>query len=180
MAAVAYLEPRTELEHAPIRVAFTVDEEGERRRRTSTSSASGRRTRTRSTAPSSTARDRPERSTPSRRDVTIRGRLGAPRHGEGTARKRESKLAADLIAALPRDGLSPETTEEREGFVHSDEASPASAEEATDRVHRPRPRRRADAEHVALLRRLADEVCEREPRARRSSARRSSTGTWAR
>ena len=28
------------------------------------------------------------------------------------------KLAADFVAALPRDDLSPETTEEREGFVH--------------------------------------------------------------
>ena len=28
------------------------------------------------------------------------------------------KLAADFVAALPRDGLSPETTEGREGFVH--------------------------------------------------------------
>ena len=28
------------------------------------------------------------------------------------------KLAADFVAALPRDTLSPETTEGREGFVH--------------------------------------------------------------
>ena len=28
------------------------------------------------------------------------------------------KLLADIVAALPRDALSPETTEEREGFVH--------------------------------------------------------------
>jgi len=28
------------------------------------------------------------------------------------------KVAADFIAALPRDGMSPETTENREGFVH--------------------------------------------------------------
>ena len=28
------------------------------------------------------------------------------------------KLAAHFVARLPRDALSPETTEEREGFVH--------------------------------------------------------------
>ena len=39
----------------------------------------------------------------------------------GTAKGRlvnALKLLADVIAALPREGLSPETTEDREGFVH--------------------------------------------------------------
>src|SRR5207344_806772 len=40
------------------------------------------------------------------------------------------KLVADIVAALPRDTLSPETTEEREGFVHPARIT-GSATEAT-------------------------------------------------
>jgi tripeptide aminopeptidase len=40
------------------------------------------------------------------------------------------KAAADFVTALPRDRLSPETTEGREGFVHPDEIS-GNVEEVT-------------------------------------------------
>ena len=95
--------------------------------------------------------------------ITIRGRSTHP----GTAKGQlvnAAKLAADLIAALPRDGRSPETTEEREGFVHPTKIS-AGAEEATiEFIVRDHDAAKMQ-EHVALLRRLADEVKEREPRA---------------
>ena len=52
------------------------------------------------------------------------------------------KLAARFVASLPRDTLSPETTEGREGFVHPYEIEGGA--EAVDRdADRARPRRRA-------------------------------------
>ena len=76
------------------------------------------------------------------------------------------RLAARIVAALPSDTLTPETTEEREGFIHP------------LRDHR---RRRSGARcasilrdfdedalerHRGLLERTAQEVVDAEPRAR--------------
>ena len=62
----------------------------------------------------------------------------------GTAKGRlvnALKLLADVIAALPRERLSPETTEDREGFVHPERLDGHRV--ARDPLaHRPRPRRR--------------------------------------
>jgi len=76
-----------------------------------------------------------------------------------------ARLAARILAALPADRLTPETTADREGFIHPYEVS-ASAGRAVvraivrdfddDLLH----------EHVALLTRTAAEVVAAEPRAR--------------
>ena len=95
--------------------------------------------------------------------MTIRGRSTHP----GTAKGQlvnAIKLAADLVAGLPRDALSPETTEEREGFVHPTRISGGAEEALVEFIVRDHDAAKMD-EHVALIRRLADEVCEREPRA---------------
>ena len=47
----------------------------------------------------------------------IRGRGAHPGSAKGKL-VNAVKLAADLVASLPRDSLSPETTDGREGFVH--------------------------------------------------------------
>src|SRR6185503_9215067 len=95
--------------------------------------------------------------------ITIRGRSTHP----GTAKGQlvnAAKLAADFVAGLPRDGRSPETTEEREGFVHPTKIA-AGAEEATiEFIVRDHDAAKMQ-EHVALLRGLADDLKEREPRA---------------
>jgi len=96
--------------------------------------------------------------------VTIRGRSFHP----GTAKGKlvnAIKLAADLVAALPRDSLSPETTEGREGFVHPAGIQGTTEEARLRFIVRDHDDERL-AEHVAVLRRLADDVAEREPRAR--------------
>ncbi len=54
--------------------------------------------------------------------VIIEGRSEHP----GTAKGKlvnAVKLAADFVAAFPRDELSPETTEGREGFIHPTRSS---------------------------------------------------------
>ena len=96
--------------------------------------------------------------------VLIRGRGAHP----GTAKGKlvnAVKLAADFVASLPPDSLSPETTEDREGFVHPTRVA-ASAEEASVTLI---VRDHDDAlleQHTELVRGLAAAVEEREPRAR--------------
>ena len=162
MAAVAYLKRNPDLEHAPIRVSFTVDEEvaggaehldlerfGAKYAYTLDGSELGE--------------IEAETFNASKVTITIRGRSTHP----GTAKGQlvnAVKLAADLIAALPRDSRSPETTEEREGFVHPTKISGGAEEAAIEFIVRDHEAAKMD-EHVALLRRLADDVKEREPRA---------------
>ena len=178
MAAVAYLKRHPELEHAPIRVCFTVDEEvaggadhldierfGARYAYTLDGAELGEIEAETFNAAKVTSRSAAARRTPG----TAKGQL-----------VNAVKLAADFVAALPRDALSPETTEEREGFVHptkivgrrrGDDASSSSSATttrrrwpSTSRCSAGSPTRSASAS-----------------RARRSRfARRSSTGTWAR
>jgi tripeptide aminopeptidase len=162
MAAVAYLKRNPDIEHAPIRVAFTVDEEvaggaehldlerfGAKYAYTLDGAELGEM--------------EAETFNASKVTLTIRGRSTHP----GTAKGQlvnAVKLAADLIAALPRDGLSPETTEEREGFVHPTKISGGAEQASIEFIVRDHDAAKMD-EHVALLRRLADELKEREPRA---------------
>jgi tripeptide aminopeptidase len=75
-----------------------------------------------------------------------------------------ARLAGQLLAALPPE-LTPESTSDREGFIHPYEVT-ASARKAVIRTIA----RDFDDEllerHVALLRRIAEEVVASEPRAR--------------
>ena len=162
MAAVAYLKRHPELEHAPIRVCFTVDEEvaggadhleierfGARYAYTLDGAELGE--------------IEAETFNASKVTVTIRGRSTHP----GTAKGQlvnAIKLAADLVSGLPRDELSPETTEEREGFVHPTRFAGGAEEAVVEFIVRDHDAAKM-TEHVALIRRLADEVREREPRA---------------
>ncbi len=162
MAAVAYLKRHPELVYAPIRVCFTVDEEvaggadhldlerfGARYAYTLDGAELGE--------------IEAETFNASKVTVRIRGRSTHP----GTAKGQlvnAVKLASDLIAALPRDARSPETTEEREGFVHPTKVWGGAEETCIEFIVRDHDAAKM-ADHVALIRRLADEVCEREPRA---------------
>jgi tripeptide aminopeptidase len=75
------------------------------------------------------------------------------------------RLAGRLLARLPADRLTPETTQEREGFIHpyviSGDAGRAEvrfiARDFDDALL---------AEHIALIRRVAEEVAAEEPRSR--------------
>jgi tripeptide aminopeptidase len=76
-----------------------------------------------------------------------------------------ARLAAQIVAALPSDELTPETTSDREGFIHpvSSEASASKAE--VQFIVRDFDDELLD-QHVALVRRTAEEVLAAEPRAR--------------
>ena len=61
--------------------------------------------------------------------ITIHGVSAHPGFGKGKL-ENAVKIAADILAALPKDALSPETTEGREGFIHPTGSS-GIAEKAT-------------------------------------------------
>ncbi len=75
------------------------------------------------------------------------------------------KVAADFLAALPRDRLSPETTAEREGFVHPVSMA-GNAEAASIRFIVRDFETAALTEKAALLGRLAEAAVARHPGAR--------------
>ncbi len=85
----------------------------------------------------------------------------------GTAKGRlvnALKLMADVIASLPRDGLSPETTEEREGFVHPERLAGSASRATLWLIARDHDDAKLE-DHVEVVRRIAAEVVAREPRA---------------
>ena len=74
------------------------------------------------------------------------------------------KLAARFVASLPADGLSPETTEEREGFIHPLEISGGTGGATVAVYLRDHDGEKLE-QHVALARELAEAVVADEPRA---------------
>ena len=162
MAAVGYLrntpEPR-----ATVRIAFTVDEEIGRGTEHFDLGAFGAEA---AYTLDGSGVGELEIETFSARHVrvTIRGRGAHPGSAKGKL-VNAVKLAADFVASLPRDSLSPETTDGREGFVHPSRIA-ASVEDAVVTLI---VRDHDDAlleQHTELVRRLALAIGEREPRAR--------------
>jgi tripeptide aminopeptidase len=76
-----------------------------------------------------------------------------------------ARLAARIVAALPADGLSPETTSGREGFIHVYELSGTAGAAKIRAIVRDFDDDLL-AEHVALLREIAERVVGEEPTAK--------------
>jgi tripeptide aminopeptidase len=76
-----------------------------------------------------------------------------------------AKLAGRVLAALPDDGLAPETTSGREGFIHPYEVTGTAARASIRSIVRDFDDDKLER-HVALLRRTAEDVVAAEPRAR--------------
>jgi tripeptide aminopeptidase len=96
--------------------------------------------------------------------VTFRGRGAHPGSAKGKL-VNAVKLAAEFVASLPPDSLSPETTEDREGFIHPSRISGGVEESTVVLIVRDHDDALLD-EHTERVRRLAEAVGEREPRAR--------------
>jgi tripeptide aminopeptidase len=163
MAAVAYLAANPDVLRATVRVGFTPDEEigkgallfdiegfGASCAYTFDGSEAGEFTDETFTAASA--------------ELTIHGVDVHP--GQATGKLvNAARLAGRVLAALPQDRLTPESTSDREGFIHV-HAVEATAGKATIRtIVRDFDDERLE-EHVALLRRTAEEVVATEPRAR--------------
>jgi tripeptide aminopeptidase len=163
MSAVAHLARHPEIEHAPIRVGFTVDEEvgrgvdhfdiadfGADFAYTADGAEIGRIDE--------------ETFSASEVRVRIKGHNVHPGTSKGKL-VNSLKLAARLLERLPKDRLSPETTEEREGFVHPFRVVGTVAETTVTFIARDFDRVQLH-EHEDFLRGLAQAIEHEEPRAR--------------
>jgi len=162
MAAVSYLVRRPERPRAPLRIAFTVDEEVGRGAEDFDLDAFGADVAYTLDGSGLGELEIETFSAKSIR-VTIRGLSVHP----GTAKGKlvnAVKLAAQLVDSLPRDRLSPETTEEREGYVHPHRISGNAEEAIVDFIARDHDDALLE-QHVGLLRELVAAVAEGEPRA---------------
>lgn len=96
--------------------------------------------------------------------ITVQGVEVHPGHATGKLVS-ALRLAADIVAALPSDRLTPDTTAEREGFIHVYELTGTAATAEVRAIVRDFDEDLL-ADHVALLERTAHEVGARHPRAR--------------
>jgi tripeptide aminopeptidase len=162
VAAAAYLARHPELEHGPVRIAFTPDEEIGAGTRHFDVEAFGAEVAY--TLDGSSAGELQDETFSALQSVVeFHGRSAHPGHAKGEL-VNAVKLAADFLAHLPRDGLSPETTEGREGFVH-----PTRIEGGVERCTVTLILRDFEEEKLegyeALIRRLADEAAAADSRA---------------
>jgi tripeptide aminopeptidase len=161
MAAVAYLVAHPELPRATVRVGFTPDEEiGEGAKLFDIEAFGAECAYTLDGSEAGEFTD--ETFTAASADVVIGGVEVHPGFATGKL-VNAARLAGRVLAALP-PGLTPEATSEREGFIHV-YAVESTAGKATIRTIVRDFDDELLAEHVALLRRTAEEVVATEPRA---------------
>ena len=161
MAAIAYLAAHPDIPHGTVKVAFNPDEEigrGVVHFPVESFGATAAYTVDGSTA----GELQSETFSGAQVRMRIRGRSIHPGWARGEL-VNAVKLAAEIVSRLPQDRLSPETTEEREGYVHPVVVEGDSSEVELRFIARDFDDDRL-AEHVALLRRIAEEVCADEPR----------------
>jgi tripeptide aminopeptidase len=162
MAAVAHLAAHPELPRPTLRIGFTTDEEiGQGGIHFDVERFGARCAYTIDGSDLGELQD--ETFTAAEAVVTITGVDVHPGFATGKL-VHAGRLAAQVLAALPSDRLTPETTSGREGFIHPVEISGGAGEARIVLIVRDFEDDLL-AEHVALLRRTAEEVVGREPRA---------------
>jgi tripeptide aminopeptidase len=163
MAAVAHLAAHPELPRPNLRIAFTPDEEvglGASLFDVAAFGASCAYTIDGSTL----GELQDETFTGAEAIITIEGVDVHPGFATGKL-VNAARLASRIIAALPADGLSPETTSGREGFIHVYEMSGTAGAAKIRAIVRDFDDDLL-AEHVALLRGIAEGVVGEEPTAK--------------
>jgi tripeptide aminopeptidase len=161
MAAAAYLATHPEIPHGPVKVAFNPDEEigrGVVHFPVESFGAAAAYTVDGSTV----GELQSETFSGAQVRMHIHGRAIHP----GWAKDElvnAVKIAGEILSRLPKDGMSPETTEGREGYVHPVLVQGDSTEVELRFIARDFEDDRL-AEHVAFLRGLAEEVAAAEPR----------------
>jgi tripeptide aminopeptidase len=163
MGAVAYLAAHPEIEHAPIRVGFTVDEEvGRGVDHFDLDDFGADFAYTLDGAEVGRIDD--ETFAASEVRIRVEGLSVHPGTSKGKM-VNAIKLGARLLERLPRDDRSPETTDGRDGFIHPHRFTGTTAEAELRFIARDFDAAKLE-EHEQLLRRLADELAAEEPRAR--------------
>jgi tripeptide aminopeptidase len=161
MAAIAYLAGRTEIPHGVVKVAFNPDEEigrGVTHFPVETFGATAAYTVDGSTA----GELQSETFSGAQVRMRIHGRSIHPGWAQGEL-VNAIKIAGEILARLPQDSLSPETTDGRDGYVHPVLLEGDSSEVEMRFIARDFDDGRL-AEHVAFLRGLGEGVCAAEPR----------------
>jgi tripeptide aminopeptidase len=163
MGAVAYLAKHPEIEHAPIRIGFTVDEEvGRGVDHFDIEQFGADFAYTMDGAELGRIDDETFSATEVR--IHIEGLSVHPGTSKGKM-VNAIKLGAQLIERLPGGERSPETTEQREGFVHPHRFTGTTAEAELRFIARDFDAEKLGA-HEQLLRDLAEQLAKEEPRAR--------------
>jgi len=163
MGAVAYLAAHPEIEHPPIRVGFTVDEEVGRGVDHFDIEAFGADFAY-TLDGAELGRIDDETFAASEVRIRIEGLSVHPGTSKGKM-VNAVKLGAQLLGRLPKDDRSPETTDGREGFVHPTRFTGTTAEAELRFIARDFDAGNL-AQHEQLLRGLAAELAAEEPRAR--------------
>jgi tripeptide aminopeptidase len=161
MAAIAHLASQPDIPHGPVKVAFNPDEEigrGVIHFPVETFGAAAAYTVDGSTAGELQA----ETFSGAQVRMHVHGRAIHPGWAKGEL-VNAIKVAGEILARLPQDGLSPETTEGREGYVHPVLVQGDSTEVELRFIARDFENDRL-AEHVAFLRGIAEQVAAAEPR----------------
>lgn len=162
MAAAGYLARHPEIPHGPVRVAFTPDEEIGAGTDHFDIEAFGAEIAY--TLDGSTAGEiQDETFSALQACVAFVGRSVHPGSAKGVM-VNAVKLAAEFVRRLPMERLSPETTEEREGFVHPARVDGNDGRCTVELILRAFDEDELTA-HEALMRRIADDVLASEPRA---------------
>ncbi|MGN6870392.1 MAG: peptidase T [Solirubrobacteraceae bacterium] len=163
MAGVAYLAAHPELPRPTMRIAFTPDEEiGEGATLFDIERFGARCAYTLDGSELGELQD--ETFSAFEAVLTVRGVEVHP--GQATGKMVNAlRLAARIVAALPADTLTPETTGGRDGFIHPHELTGTPAKAEVRLIVRDFDDEQLDR-HVALLERTAREVVQDEPRAR--------------
>ena len=163
MAAVAYLAAHPDVPRPRLRIAFTPDEEiGAGAKRFDIERFGAQCAYTLDGSEVGELQD--ETFSALEATITVDGVDVHP--GQATGKLVNAlRLAAEIVAALPSDRLTPETTAGREGFIHPYELSGTAARARIRAIVRDFDERKL-AEHVALLERTARDVVARRPRAR--------------
>jgi tripeptide aminopeptidase len=155
MAAASYLLAHPEVPHGPVKVAFNPDEEigrGVIHFPVDTFGAVAAYTVDGSTA----GELQQETFSGAQVRMKVRGRAIHPGWARGEL-VNAVKLAAEVVDRLPKDRLSPETTSEREGYVHPVVISGDSSEVELRFIVRDFENDELDR-HVEFLRRIAADV----------------------
>lgn len=161
LAAIGYLAANTEVPHGPVKVVFNPDEEvGRGVEHLSVDELGAVAAYT--VDGSTTGEVQWETFSGAQVRMKVRGRAIHPGWASGEL-VNAIKLAADIVARLPQDALSPETTKDREGYVHPVLVQGDSSEVELRFIVRDFDDATLD-EHIAFLHALAEEVCDAEPR----------------
>jgi tripeptide aminopeptidase len=161
MAAVAHLAAHPEIPHGTVKVAFNPDEEigrGVVHFPVESFGATAAYTVDGSTA----GELQSETFSGAQVRMRIHGRAIHPGWAKGEL-VNAIKVAGEILARLPQGRLSPETTEEREGYVHPVLIEGDSSEVELRFIARDFENDRL-AKHVSVLREIAEEVAAAEPR----------------